>query len=156
MLNKGTDISDEAKRSEGFFPGRSNSGIRKLPGLLSCLDDTIILSELEIGIHIATLLHVLINFSCVHASYITGFKLPHFSKEGKKQFKNRDFSCCWEKNCEQRNQNELLEIPCFKWENKAQQLKVPHYSTWAFPTPIQSLLVVDVPCRADAQQLQLQ
>lgn len=98
-------MNDEAKRSESlFFPGRGNSNIRKLPGLASCLDDTIILCELETGINIATLLPVLIYFSCVYASYITGFKLPHLSKEGKKSnLTVETFPAAERKNWEQRN-----------------------------------------------------
>lgn len=79
-----------------------------------------------------------------------------FQRKEKNNLRIETFPAAERKTVSREIQNELLEIPCFKWENKAQQLKVPHYSTWAFPTPIQSLLVVDVPCRADAQQLQLQ
>lgn len=104
-------MSDEAKRSEDFFPGRGNSDIRKLPGLASCLDDTIILSELEIDINIATLLPVLIYFSCVYANYITGFKLAHFSKERKrKNLRIETFPAAERKTGSREIQNELLEI----------------------------------------------
>lgn len=79
-------------------------------GLASCLDDTIIPSELEIGINTATLLSVLIYFSCVYASYITGFKLPHFSKEGKKNKLRIETLPDAERKTESREiQNELLE-----------------------------------------------
>lgn len=104
-------MSDEAKRSEGFFPGRGNSDIRQLPGLASCLDDTIIPSELEIGINIATLLRLLIYFSCVYAIFITGFQSPHFSKEGQKNnLRIETFPAAERRTGSREIQNELLEI----------------------------------------------
>lgn len=95
---------------KGFFLAEVNSDIRQLLGLASYVDDRIILSELEIDINIATLLPVLIYLSRVYASYITGFKLPHFSKEGKQNNLGTETSAANERKTGSREiQNELLE-----------------------------------------------
>lgn len=74
------------------------------------MGETIIVSELEIVIKIISkLLHVLIYFSCVYASYITGFKLPPFSKEGKKNnLRTETFPAAERKTGNREIQNELL------------------------------------------------